>query len=333
MPFRLIRTKSAVQIVALYAVLIGPMIAVLYHDISSLAGTIALVGTLAISFFAFRRVALLEQESQKVSEKIDEADQMKTRFISHVSHELKAPLAAMQETTNLLLQRIPGPLTEKQERFLQLNQRNGNRLASLLANLLDLSKLQAGIVDYQMQQQELAELIRRGVIEVNAQAQEKELRIVTNFPMEAIYIECDPTRIVQIFRNVIENAVRFSANGSSIGVRLNPVGAPPEHMPAAARAEMAKAAGERGYAVIAISDSGPGIEDLDKQSIFEPFYQAKRGKKTAGQSLGVGLAITRMLVEAHCGAIWVEDNPSGGSVFFIMLPTMARQAQALSRAS
>src|SRR6266487_5140418 len=112
-----------------------------------------------VSYLAFR-VLRLRQANRRLATRIVEVDQMKKDFISHVSHELKAPLASMQETTHLLLERIPGPLTDKQKRLLELNLQSGKRLTRMIGNLLDLSRLEAGIVDYDIQQQDLAELVR-----------------------------------------------------------------------------------------------------------------------------------------------------------------------------
>src|SRR5438034_11348370 len=98
-----------------------------------------------------------------------EIDQMKKNFISHVSHELKAPLASMQETTHLILEGIPGPLTEKQQRLLELNLQSGKRLAQMISNLLDLSRLEAGIVEYEIQIADITDLMHNVVIEINHQ--------------------------------------------------------------------------------------------------------------------------------------------------------------------
>src|SRR5213078_3058253 len=107
------------------------------------------------------------QANRRLSTRIVEVDQMKKDFISHVSHELKAPLASMQETTHLMLERIPGPLTEKQQRLLDLNLQSGKRLAQMIGNILDLSKLRGEIVEYDMQRSDVAELMHNVVIELS----------------------------------------------------------------------------------------------------------------------------------------------------------------------
>jgi K+-sensing histidine kinase KdpD len=95
-------------------------------------------------------------------------------------------------------------------------------------------------------------------------------------------------------------------------------------MPHTARARMGNRV-QNGFALIGVSDSGPGIEDHHKESVFHTFHQVKQGKKSPGESLGLGLAISRAVVEAHKGTIWVEDNPSGGAIFFVLLPRAATE--------
>jgi len=255
---------------------------------------------------------------------------MKKNFISHVSHELKAPLASMQETTHLMLERIPGSLTEKQQRLLELNLQSGKRLAQMIGNILDLSRLEAGIVEYEMQKADIAELINGVVIEVSHQAREKSLRLLIDIQREPLAVECDPNRIVQLFTNLLENALRFSAKGGSVAVHVRQIRQIPS-MPQRARARLSPQESPNGFALICISDSGPGIEDAHKEAIFHTFHQVKHGKKSLGESLGLGLAISRAVVEAHRGTIWVEDNPSGGAIFFVLLPRAA--AESLAQAS
>jgi len=290
-----------------------------------------LAAVCAIAYLAFR-VFRLNQQNRHMLTRIVEVDQMKKNFISHVSHELKAPLASMQETTHLLLEGIPGTLTEKQRRLLDLNLQSGKRLAQMIGNMLDLSRLEAGVVDYEMQNADIADLVHNVVIELSAQAREKSLRTLTHIQREPLMVECDPNRMVQLFTNLLENALRFSVKGGSIGVYVQSVRQLP-HMPQIARGRMSSVNSTSGFALVGISDSGPGIDDANKEKIFHTFHQMKQGKKSLGESLGLGLAISRAVVEAHRGTIWVEDDPSGGAIFFVVLPQAAVKSEALNRAS
>jgi two-component system sensor histidine kinase GlrK len=275
-----------------------------------LGGTVSLL---------LHRVIILGRENKLCRRRMTEVDEMKKALISHVSHELKAPLASMQETTHLILEQIPGPLTEKQRRLLDLNLQSGKRLAAMIGNMLDLTRLEAGIVEYEMECHDIAELVRRVVVDMVFQAKDQTLRVLTDIQSEPLIVECDSNRMIQVFSNLIENALRFSTRNGFITVHAKSEQHLPQGMPKPLRRRFAnRTAG--GFAVISISDSGPGIQDAHKQKVFETFHQVKQGKKTLGQSLGLGLAIAKSLVEAHHGAIWIEDNPNGGSVFFVVVP-------------
>jgi two-component system, NtrC family, sensor histidine kinase GlrK len=291
---------------------------------------VSLLAAIGIIIYLGARVSALNRRNRQMSERFVELDQMKKNFISHVSHELKAPLASMQETTHLLLERIPGPLTEKQQRLLDLNLQSGKRLAQMIGNILDLSRLEAGIVEYDMQPNDIADLMHNVVMELSSQARERSLRILTDIQREPLIVKCDPNRMVQLFTNLLENAIRFSNKGGFIGVHVRTLRQLPK-MPHTARARIGNRV-QNGFALIGVSDSGPGIEDLHKESVFHTFHQVKQGKKSPGESLGLGLAISRAVVEAHKGTIWVEDNPSGGAIFFVLLPRAATE-MSLAQAS
>jgi len=145
-------------------------------------------------------------------------------------------------------------------------------------------------------------------------------------------IDCDPNRMVQLFTNLLENAIRFSKKGGSVGIHVRSVREFPR-MPQAARTRMSRRTASNGFALIGISDSGPGIEDSHKEAVFHKFHQVQLGRKSHGESLGLGLAISRVVVEAHGGTIWIEDNPQGGAIFFVLLPRAAAESESLSRAS
>src|SRR5438105_8587571 len=221
---------------------------------------ISLLLAIVIIVYLAIRLARLQRQNRRLAVRLVEVDQMKKNFISHVSHELKAPLASMQETTHLILERIPGPLTDKQKRLLELNLQSGKRLAQMIGNILDLSRLEAGIVEYEMQPSDLADLIHNVVMELSSEARDKSLRILTDIQREPLLVECDPNRMVQLFTNLLENAIRFSSKGGSVGIHVRSVREFPR-MPQAARTRMSRRTASNGFALIGICDSGPGIAD------------------------------------------------------------------------
>jgi signal transduction histidine kinase len=157
-------------------------------------------------------------------------------------------------------------------------------------------------------------------VEYEAQASEKTIRIEAEVPSTPLVVECDGDRIIQVIGNVLSNAVKFSPRSGHIVLRLSRVSEPPPGMPPRWRDYISdRALLANGFAQITIADTGPGIPDRQKEQVFEKFHQASPGRKLAGQGVGLGLAISQTVVQAHRGAIWVQDNPDGGSVFHLLL--------------
>ena len=243
--------------------------------------------------------AELARDFNMMSERLGELDRMKKDFVSHVSHDLKAPLASIRQIMHLLLQQIPGTLNEQQQSLIQLSNNSAERLASMVRNLLDVSRMEAGAMEYQMGAHDIIPVIKGVIDEFDVQAREKEIRFGLQCDQPSVFVECDRERIVQVIGNLYENALKFSPNNTEIVTRVGQ--------------------GDGREILISVSDSGPGIPDDHKEKIFEKFHQVKSGKKVAGQGVGLGLAICKTIVEAHRGEIWVEDNPQGGSVFSFLL--------------
>jgi two-component system sensor histidine kinase GlrK len=265
----------------------------------------------------------LARDFNAMTRRLDELDRMKKDFVAHVSHELKSPLASMRETIELMLDEIPGPLNEKQRRLLDLNRQSGARLTALIGNLLDISRTEAGVMEYELKSHDLVALTRDVVEETALQARERDIQIRTSFPDEPVEVECDGDRIIQVLVNVLTNAVKFSPKSSDIDVRVETVGGLPENLPASALASIAGNEHGGDFALITVSDKGPGIPLADREKIFEKFYQAEQGKKVPGQGAGLGLAICRAIMQAHRGAIWAGDS-TGGSRFCVLLERTAR---------
>lgn len=251
-----------------------------------------------------------------MSIRLNELDELKKDFISHVSHELKNPLGSIHETIRLLLEEIPGPLQEKQKRLLQLNLQSAERLSSMIHNLLDLSRIDAGVMEYHFETQDLAALAREVVSQFEPQLRERRLELELHLPDEPVWVECDDSRLVQVVENLLGNARKFSPEDSIIRVEI---------FTGQKAAEIAREnpffSGAGGLAVFGVADRGPGVPDADKETIFDKFRQVQRPRRLTNQGAGLGLAICRSIVEAHQGAIWVEDRAGGGSVFYVLFKT------------
>jgi signal transduction histidine kinase len=269
----------------------------------------------------------LARDFNVMTRRLSELDTLKKDFISHVSHELKSPLASIQETIRLLLDQLSGPLTEKQRRLLQLNLQSTGRLSSMIANLLDLSRMEAGAMRYDVKRHDLAEILQTAVAEIEPSAREKGMRFEVKLGQDSLSVECDHDRIIQVLENLLGNAVKYSRVASPVDVSAVKAGGLPEGMPLHLRAELEKRRDISNLLMIVIGDRGSGIPDDHKQEIFEKFHQIDHDRKIAGQGVGLGLAISKTIVEAHGGAIWVEDNPGGGSRFVVLLPSISSGTQ------
>jgi two-component system sensor histidine kinase GlrK len=256
--------------------------------------------------------AEVARDFNSMSQRLGELDQMKKDFVSHVSHDLKAPLASIRQTAHLLLEQIPGPLNDHQKRLLRLSYNSAERLAAMVGNLLDVSRLEAGSMEYVVAPVDLVALAKSVAEEFGVSAGEKEIVIrIKSQTGGAVIVPCDRDRMVQVIGNLIDNALKFSPRNSEILVTIEE-----------------SAGGADRLVTLSVSDNGPGVGDDHKLKIFEKFHQVKYGKKIAGQGVGLGLAICKSIVEAHQGRIWVEDNPSGGSVFSFRLQGAARMEVA-----
>jgi signal transduction histidine kinase len=261
----------------------------------------------------------LARDFNKMTSRLNELDEMKKDFVSHVSHELKAPLASMRETIQIMLEEIPGPLTDKQKRLLELNLQSGTRLTAMIANLLDLSKTEAGVMEYELKSQDLVPLVRNAIAELDVQAHERGIQLKADFPEKPLTVECDSDRIVQVLLNLVGNAVKFSPRHAEVTVQVEKIQQIPDSVPDQWRRLITSGSRNGYYGLVTVCDSGPGIPDSDKEKVFEKFHQVRQGKKLAGQGVGLGLSICRTIVQAHRGAVWAEDNPGGGSRFMVLL--------------
>ena len=250
--------------------------------------------------------AELARDFNTMSQRLGELDQLKKDFVSHVSHDLKGPLASTRETVNLLMAEIPGPLNEKQRRLLDLCLKSSQRLSAMIGNLLDVSRMEAGMLEYKFEFADLIPLGRNIAAEFEGLARERKIEIAVEAAVTEIWVQCDPVRMAQVIGNLIENAIKFS--------------------PAAARVVLRMETRDHS-ALLSIRDRGPGVPVEFRERIFERFLQVNPEKKTkSGQGVGLGLSICRTIIEAHSGAIWVEGNPEGGSVFFVKIRTSERRA-------
>jgi two-component system, NtrC family, sensor histidine kinase GlrK len=232
-------------------------------------------------------------------EKLNKLDRMKTDFYASMSHELRTPLTSIKEGTGLLLDGVGGQTTEKQRKLLSILAEESNRLIGLVNSLLDLSKMEAGMMAYNFEKTNLAPLIKKAVGEITPLMEAKEIKLDTEIPDELPAVKLDPERILQVLRNLIGNAVKFTPKSGWVKIAARSV---------------------NGTIEVAVRDTGPGIAPESLATIFNKFRQGSSNGTASGNGTGLGLAIAKHIVTFHGGKIWAENHPEQGSSFIFVLP-------------
>jgi len=264
----------------------------------------------------FRR---LEQDFNQMIVRLGEIDRLKGEFLSSISHDLKSPLASMQEVQNLLLEQTAGPLTERQERLLRLGARSGERLSTMISQLLDLARMEAGAIQMRRSREDLAAIARDVAHRARPGASESEgIRLSTDLPA-SLPLDGDAGRLAQVLENLLANAFRFAPEDSEIRLCGSAQAYRPPEVPAEAWDEVVNGRPGSRPILLSVEDRGPGVADADKAAIFDRFVQAGPSPRSGG-GVGLGLAICREIVSAHGGRIWVADRDGGGSAFRLLLP-------------
>jgi signal transduction histidine kinase len=240
--------------------------------------------------------------TQQALDEMREADRLKTQFLANMSHELRTPLNSIIGFSRVILKGIDGPITNTQEEDLNAIYNAGQHLLGLINDILDVSKIEAGKMELSFTEVDLNDIIRGVMSTAVGLVKDKPIELVIDVPNNLPRIQGDNIRIRQVLLNLVSNAAKFTSEGQ-IGVSARSL-----------------QRGSRHEVVIAVFDTGPGIEPQDQKKIFEPFSQvdASPTRKTGGT--GLGLSICRHLVELHGGQIWVESTPGQGSTFAFTIP-------------
>ena len=242
-----------------------------------------------------------------MASRLAKLDEMKEDFIAHISHELRTPLTAICEGTTLLWEEIPGPLTTSQREIVNVLRSHSERLYRFLSFALDLSKMEAGMMEYVRLPSDLSALLNRSVEMVQLTAQHKGIRLEVICPTSLPLLSLDEGRIQQVLDNLLNNAMKFTAAGGIVRVT------------ATLRGKNAEVGVDQ-WVEVRVSDTGVGVPPEEVERIFNKFYQSPHHRSQRERGTGLGLAIARHIVEAHGGRIWVESQLGKGSTFIVLLP-------------
>lgn len=231
--------------------------------------------------------------------KLKELDKLKSEFVMAASHELRTPLTSIEMSVGLLQEDAVLQQNEKGMKLLAIMLEEIKRLKSLIDDLLDLAKIEAGKMPMDFSITSLKPLFKRAETILKNQALEHELQLIFNLPENLPMIRADVNKITWVLTNLVGNAIRFTGAGGYIKVQ-------------------AIRAGQNLH--ISVEDNGEGIPHEFQSKIFDKFVQVKTGKDTGGT--GLGLAICKEIIRAHSGTIWVESTPGKGTTFTFTLPVI-----------
>ena len=277
--------------------------------LSKQAGTfpergVNLLHTFAVQSILAIRNARLYEEIEEKGRQLARADKHKSEFLANMSHELRTPLNAILGYTELILDEIYGEIPDKIVEVLTRLEKNGRHLLSLINDVLDLSKIEAGRFTLTLGDYSLTELIQTVNTSLESLAAEKNLELKTVLPEKLPIGRGDDQRLTQVLLNLVGNAIKFTEEGE-IAI---------------------EARAEDDCFIVSVSDTGPGIAEENLHTVFTEFLQVDGSSTKQKGGTGLGLAIAKKIVEMHGGQIWVNSTVGSGSTFSFSIPVMIEKS-------
>ena len=235
------------------------------------------------------------------SRQLEVASQHKSEFLANMSHELRTPLNAIIGFSEVLSERMFGELNEKQEEYLKDIYASGNHLLSLINDILDLSKIEAGRMELELTAFDLPTALDNALMLVRERAGRRNITLQISVDGQLGEVRADERKIRQVVLNLLSNAIKFTPEGGRIDVAATP---------------------RDGFVEVLVSDTGVGIAPEDQEAVFEEFRQVGTTEKKA-EGTGLGLTLCRKFIELHGGRIWVKSQVGVGSTFTFMIPVRA----------
>lgn len=243
------------------------------------------------------------EDLTEVKKKLELALAIKSDFTSMVSHELRTPLTAIKEGIAIVLDGTTGTLSPEQTEFLNLAKRNVERLTRLINSVLDFQKLDSGKMSFVFQEHDINEVAREVYASMEPMAKAKGIGLFLKLGEHIPRIEFDRDKIIQVITNLLSNALKFTEKGQVTVATIC----------------------KNNIVEVSVSDTGPGIKAEDITKLFQQFVQLHNSGERSKGSSGLGLAISKKIIESHRGKIWVESVSGSGSVFYFVLPIQERR--------
>jgi two-component system phosphate regulon sensor histidine kinase PhoR len=233
----------------------------------------------------------------KELERLRQLDELKSEFVSNVSHELRSPISVIKSYVETLLDQVDPSDYQTQREFLTVVNNETDRLAALVSDLLDISRIESGKFEMELSLVALTDIVQ-GVLRSLGDKSSRH-KIAVDIPSDLPDISADADKMIQVFLNLLDNAIKFSPDGGNISIK----------------------AGVRGKMVRCdISDQGIGIAEMDIPHIFKKFYKVDNSDNYEISGTGLGLSIVKHIIESHRGKISARSKPGKGSTFSISLP-------------
>ena len=259
------------------------------------------------------RVRERTAQLEAANEQLKQMDRLKSQFLAHVSHELRTPLTSITGFTDNMLEGLAGSLSEKQQQYLTRMKANGGRLARMIANLLDLSRIEAGKLELTLEDVALTGLVSDVVEQIRPLALTKHQRLQFRCDIPDMTVWGDSDRLSQIVTNLVDNAVKYTPDGGSVTVGVCRDGV---H-----------------FAQVSVADNGPGIPPDALPRLFDPFFRVSGHERSQIKGLGLGLSIVKELVELHGGSISVQSDEGKTTEFRFTIPVRRGSEKRLRRAA
>ena len=262
--------------------------------------------------------ASFTQELKATNRKLQKLERLKSEFISIVSHELRTPLTAIKNAMDIILSGKAGDMTENIEKFVSMGKRNAIRLSGIINDLLDISKIEAGKMEFKFELIHIEPVIEYVKTNLTEVAKEKNLTINYISSGEDVEIYADSNRLEQVLTNLVSNAIKFTPEAGEIEITSKVVNARELQYDNCFEDDIKKLQGN--YLQVCVEDHGIGIERKDLNHVFDKFAQIENSLSRKVGGSGLGLPIARQLMESHNGAIWCDSEIGKGSKFYFVIP-------------
>ena len=258
--------------------------------------------------------ATLYQELIETNHKLEKLERLKSEFISIVSHELRTPLTSIKNSLDILMSGRCGEITQAADKFLSMAMRNVQRLSGIINDLLDLSKIEAGKMDFNFAPTNINTVIGYVKSALSEVAKSKGLNLITSEAENLPKITADAQRLEQVLTNLVSNAIKFTPENKTIKISSSLVNSINEYFKDSIKLK------DGDYIEVCVEDEGIGIAEKDLLHAFDKFAQIENSLSRKAGGTGLGLPIAKQLLEAHRGAIWCDSELHKGSKFYFVIP-------------